>query len=78
MSEAIEKVTNRRTEPPLAGGIADRSSPTCLVVEDDSTMRHLVTNYLEDHDLRVVSASRRLSTARMRASNSLRPNGLVM
>jgi two-component system, OmpR family, response regulator len=34
-----------------------RKSATCLVVEDDSTMRHLVTNYLEDHDIRAVSAS---------------------
>src|SRR6516162_8006267 len=38
---------------------AERKSPICLVVEDDSTMRHLVTNYLEDHDIRAVSASRR-------------------
>ena len=38
---------------------ADRRSPLCLVVEDDSTMRHLVTNYLEEHDMRAVSASRR-------------------
>jgi two-component system, OmpR family, response regulator len=37
----------------------DRRSPICLVVEDDSTLRHLVTNYLEDHDIRAVSASRR-------------------
>jgi two-component system, OmpR family, response regulator len=29
-----------------------RKSATCLVVEDDGTMRHLVTNYLEDHDIR--------------------------
>jgi two-component system OmpR family response regulator len=38
---------------------ADRRSPTCLVVEDDSTLRQLVTNYLEDHNIRAVSASRR-------------------
>jgi two-component system, OmpR family, response regulator len=37
----------------------DRKSPVCLVVEDDGTMRNLVTNYLEDHDIRAVSASRR-------------------
>jgi two-component system, OmpR family, response regulator len=37
----------------------ERRSSTCLVVEDDSTMRHVVTNYLEDHDIRVVSTSRR-------------------
>ena len=42
-----------------SGNGAERKSPTCLVVEDDSTMRHLVTNYLEDHDIRAVSASRR-------------------
>ncbi|WP_426426299.1 response regulator [Bradyrhizobium genosp. A] len=37
----------------------DRGSPTCLVVEDDNTLRHLVMNYLEDHDIRAVSTSRR-------------------
>ncbi len=37
----------------------DRRSSTCLVVEDDSTLRHVVTNYLEDHDIHVVSTSRR-------------------
>jgi DNA-binding response OmpR family regulator len=30
-----------------------------LVVEDDMTMRHLVTNYLEEHDIRAISASGR-------------------
>jgi two-component system OmpR family response regulator len=38
---------------------AERSQPTCLVVEDDHTMRHLVMNYLAEHDIRVISASRR-------------------
>src|SRR5246500_5725794 len=38
---------------------SDRRSPLCLVVEDDNTMRHLVTTYLEEHDMRAVSASRR-------------------
>src|SRR5215831_11789659 len=42
-----------------SGPATERKSPTCLVVEDDGTMRHLVTNYLEDHDIRAVSASRR-------------------
>jgi two-component system, OmpR family, response regulator len=45
-------------DPPASHG-AERKSPTCLVVEDDGTMRHLVTNYLEDNDIRAVSASRR-------------------
>jgi len=43
----------------LASGSTGRKSATCLVVEDDGTMRHLVTNYLEDHDIRAISASRR-------------------
>jgi two-component system, OmpR family, response regulator len=38
---------------------AQRKPPICLVVEDDSTMRHLVTSYLEDHDIRAISASKR-------------------
>jgi two-component system, OmpR family, response regulator len=37
----------------------DRGTATCLVVEDDTTMRQLVTNYLEHHGIRVVSAARR-------------------
>jgi two-component system, OmpR family, response regulator len=46
-------------EPSATSAGVDRRSPTCLVVEDDNTMRHLVTNYLEDHDIRAVSTSRR-------------------
>src|SRR5246127_4346104 len=42
---------------------SDRRSLTCLVVEDDSTMRHLVTNYLEDHDIHAISTSRREEAA---------------
>src|SRR5258708_25836261 len=37
----------------------ERSQPTCLVVEDDQTMRHLVVNYLGEHDIRAISASGR-------------------
>jgi two-component system, OmpR family, response regulator len=37
----------------------ERSQPTCLVVEDDHTMRHLVMNYLAEHDIRAISASSR-------------------
>src|SRR5215813_5697663 len=59
--------------PPLSqatiasGNGAERKSPTCLVVEDDGTMRHLVTNYLEDHDIRALSASRRDEVANLLA-----------
>ncbi|HEY7843924.1 MAG TPA: response regulator [Bradyrhizobium sp.] len=54
---------------PLAGHGTERKSPTCLVVEDDGTMRHLVANYLEDHDIRAVSASRRDEVAGLLARN---------
>jgi two-component system, OmpR family, response regulator len=37
----------------------ERRKPVCVVVEDDLTMRHLVMNYLEEHDIRAVAASRR-------------------
>src|ERR1700680_1504752 len=37
----------------------ERSQPTCLVVEDDHVMLHLVMNYLAEHDIRVISASGR-------------------
>jgi two-component system OmpR family response regulator len=49
--------------PSLVSNNVDRRSPLCLIVEDDSTMRHLVTNYLEDHDIRAISASRREEVA---------------
>src|SRR4030088_796359 len=39
---------------------AERGRPTrVLVVEDDRTMRHVVVNYLREHDIRVTSASGR-------------------
>ena len=46
-------------QPPPAAAGHERRPPTCLVVEDDSTMRHLVMNYLEEHEFRAVSASGR-------------------
>ncbi len=45
----------------------DRSSPICLVVEDDGNMRHLVVNYLEEHDIRTIAASGREEAARLLA-----------
>ena len=56
---SIDNQTVAPFEPPDTGVGIDRKSPTCLVVEDDHTLRHLVTNYLEDHHIRAVSASRR-------------------
>jgi two-component system OmpR family response regulator len=40
-----------------AGGPVSAVLPTCLVVEDDRTLRQLVINYLEDHDIRAISAT---------------------
>jgi two-component system, OmpR family, response regulator len=37
----------------------ERSQPACLVVGDDRTMRHLVMNYLQEHNIRAISASGR-------------------
>jgi two-component system OmpR family response regulator len=42
---------------------AERNQPTCLVVEDDRTLRHLVMNYLEEHGIRTISASGREEVA---------------
>src|ERR1700693_4035244 len=38
---------------------SERTPPTCLVVEDDHNMLHLVMNYLREHDIRAISASGR-------------------
>jgi two-component system OmpR family response regulator len=48
----------------------ERSQPTCLVVEDDRTMRHLVVNYLEEHDIRAISASARGEVAGLLADEA--------
>jgi len=56
---SFENQTVVSLNPPAPNAGVDRKSPTCLVVEDDNTMRHLVTSYLEDHDIRAVSTSRR-------------------
>jgi DNA-binding response OmpR family regulator len=58
------------------GNRVDGRSPTCLVVEDDVTMQHLVTDYLEDHDIRAVSASRRDEVAGLLARSQ--PDLLVL
>jgi DNA-binding response OmpR family regulator len=55
---------------------AQRKSLTCLVVEDDSTMRHLVTSYLEDNDIRAISATKRDEVARLLAN--CRPDLVVL
>jgi two-component system, OmpR family, response regulator len=57
--DSIDHQTFVSFERSAAGVGADRRSPTCLVVEDDNTLRNLVTNYLEDHHIRAVSTSRR-------------------
>jgi two-component system, OmpR family, response regulator len=54
----------------------DRSQPTCLVVEDDHTMRHLVMNYLGEHDIRAISASRRDEVAGLLAREE--PNLVIL
>jgi two-component system, OmpR family, response regulator len=56
-----------KTLGPVNG--VERKSPKCLVVEDDVTMRHLVTNYLEDHDIHAVSATRCDEVAGLLARN---------
>jgi two-component system OmpR family response regulator len=42
-----------------------------LVVEDDPVMQHMVTNYLEQHDMRVVATSKPQEVARRFAENNL-------
>src|ERR1700750_1551829 len=61
---------------PTAGNSADKKPPICLVIEDDSTMRHLVTSYLEDHDIRAVAAARRDEVAGLLAR--CRPDLVVL
>jgi two-component system, OmpR family, response regulator len=51
-------------------GAAERGQPMrVLVIEDDRTMRHLVVNYLEEHNIRVSSATGRDEMVRAFASD---------
>jgi two-component system OmpR family response regulator len=60
----------------LSGQKGNGNPPTCvLVVEDDQTMRHLVVNYLEEHDIQAVSACGREDVIRSLASH---PTSLVL
>jgi two-component system, OmpR family, response regulator len=69
-------VTNRGGEPVRGEGndsdtfsppgqrvYTDPVQPTCLVVEDDHTMRQLVVNYLRERDIRAITASGRNEVA---------------
>jgi two-component system, OmpR family, response regulator len=58
-SEEANRAMDELVEPSEPRVGAERKKPVCIVVEDDVTMRHLVMNYLEEHDIRAVAASRR-------------------
>lgn len=62
----MDKALNQSDEGAVAG---PGQLTTVLVVEDDQTMRHLVVNYLQEHDIRVISASRREEVARLLAGD---------
>ena len=66
-SDDVGRGVEEQVEPsdPKIG--AERKKPVCIVVEDDITMRHLVMNYLEEHDIRAVAASRRDEVATLLA-----------
>jgi two-component system, OmpR family, response regulator len=58
-SNEVGRVADGRFEAADGKVGPERRKPVCVVVEDDLTMRHLVMNYLEEHDIRAVAASRR-------------------
>ncbi len=73
----IERADGHASDPDdRSDGSAQRKSLTCLVVEDDSTMRHLVTSYLEDNDIRAISATKRGEVAALMAR--CRPDLVVL
>jgi two-component system OmpR family response regulator len=45
-------------------GKADGRPTRVLVIDDDPTMQHMIVNYLEQHNMRVVSASHRQEVVR--------------
>jgi two-component system, OmpR family, response regulator len=45
-------------------GCMDVRSPRVLVIDDDPSMRHMLSNYLEQHEMRVILASQRQDVIR--------------
>ena len=66
-SDEADRAIDEPVEPSEPKLGAERKKPVCIVVEDDITMRHLVMNYLEEHDIRAVAASRRDEVAALLA-----------
>ena len=50
-SDEPDRAIDEPFEPSEPKVGAERKKPVCIVVEDDITMRHLVMNYLEEHDI---------------------------
>jgi PleD family two-component response regulator len=50
-------------------GRVDVRSPRVLVIDDDPSMRHMLSNYLEQHEMRVTLASQRQDVLRQFAAS---------
>jgi two-component system OmpR family response regulator len=60
----------RPVDPTDHGTSPDRPQPKrILLVDDDPAVRHMIANYLEDHNMRVASASQRDEMTRQFAAN---------
>src|ERR1700722_16213161 len=55
------------SQPDPGSGAPSGQLTRVLVVENVQTMRHLVVNYLEEHNIQAISASRRDEVARLLA-----------
>ena len=64
---AIVPMDKALSQSDPSAGAASGQPTRVLVVEDDQTMRHLVVNYLEEHNIQAISASRRDEVARLLA-----------
>jgi two-component system, OmpR family, response regulator len=64
------------SRPDLSAGNERNQPARVLLVDDDLTLQHMVANYLEEHNMRVVSASRRQDVTREFAVGE--PNLLIL
>lgn len=75
ISDGVEAPGLTDGYPEIVSGTTTRPTRV-LVIEDDPSMKHMLVNYLEQHDMRVASAAQRQDV--LRQFSSVEPNIVIL